>query len=212
MLTVLGCLLSDAGKAIKAEMLNALHEHKILCIPQDPPGRLFEYPAIKYTAKLSVDTNMPVLYIHTKGAGNRVPWYLFAKLPNRAIVDDMPIGAKPEDWQATVRKFWYHEYTGNRLNTYLNALDSSSPCVVCPFTGTDKSTWQNAFIINPLAGNEILTHLKLTDNRDYYEHIFEYMDKVIVKGIIYDDISRPLDDRVYKMHQYIWKYWSPDQS
>ena len=148
MLAVLGCLLSDAGKIIKQEMLDKLHEHRILCISQEPPGRFFEYLAINYTAQLSVDTNQPVLYIHTKGAGNRVPWYLFAKLPNRAIVDDMPQGAKPEYWQSTVRKFWYHEYTGDRLQEYLTELDMNRPCVVCPFTGKDKSSTTYKIIVN----------------------------------------------------------------
>lgn len=208
MLAILGCLMTEAGKQIKNEMLEKLNEHTFFCVPQEPPGVLFEYPGILYTAQLSVDTNQPVLYIHTKGAGNPVPWYIFAKLPNRAIVDDMPNGANPSDWQSTVRKFWYHEYTGDRLKEYLSLLDSNTPCVVCPFTGKDKSTWQNAFIINPLAGREILEHLKITDNRDYYEHIFETMPNVTVKGLIYNDISRPLDDNIYKMHQLIWTYWN----
>lgn len=208
MLVVLGCLMNEAGKKIKTEMLDKLKEHNVFCVEQEPPGKLFEYPAIKCTGKMAVDMNEPVLYIHTKGAGNAVPWYLFAKLPHRAIVDDMPNGAKPEDWQGTVRKFWYNEYTGERLKDYLNALEMNKPCVVCPFSGADKSTWQNAFIINPLAGKEILANLKLTTNRDYYEHIFTDMKNVKVKGIIYNDITRPLDDRIYKMHQYIWNYWS----
>ena len=207
MLVVLGCLLNERGKKIKEEMLDALKEHRIITVDQEPPGKLFEYPGIRTAAKASIDFNEPVLYIHTKGAGNAVPWYLFAKLPNRAIVEDMPVGAKPEDWQGTVRKFWYNEFTGERLKVYLDELRSDVPFVVCPFSGKDKSTWQNAFIINPLAGNEIIRNLRLTSDRDYYEHIFTDMENVQVKGIIYNDITRPLDDRIYKMHQYIWTFW-----
>lgn len=207
MLVVLGCLMNEYGIQIKSEILDHLKEHDIFCVKQEPPGKLFEYPGIKTTAKMSVDMNEPVLYIHTKGAGNPIPQYLYTKLPNKSIADDMPPGAKPEDWQKSVRKFWYNEYTGDRLKDYLNALDMSIPCVVCPFTGKDKSTWQNAFIINPLAGIEILNNLKLTSNRDYYEHIFQTMPNVKVKGLIYNDITRPYNDIFRKMHQLLWSYW-----
>ena len=208
MLAVLGCLMNEAGKKIKAEMLEKLKEHNIFCVEQEPPGKLFEYPGIKCAAKMAIDMNEPILYIHTKGAGNLVPKYLYYKLPNVSIADDMPEGAKPEDWQKSVRKFWYNEYTGERLKDYLKELEMDVPCVVCPFTGTDKATWQNAFIINPLAGKEIIKNLKITTHRDYYEHIFEEMPNVKVKGLIYNDISRPYNEIFRKMHKLLWSYWN----
>ena len=46
-LCVLGCLLTEAGKAIKTEMLSWLEqEYDVLCIDQNPPGSMFEYPPI----------------------------------------------------------------------------------------------------------------------------------------------------------------------
>jgi len=207
MLVVLGCLLTEAGIKIKEEMLEHFKEHNILCIDQNPPGILFEYPAIKCAAKLAVEMNESVLYVHTKGAGNPIPWYIYNKMPKLSIMDYKPKNAKAEDWQPSVRKMWYYEFNGERLKTYLKELRYDIPMVVCPFSEPKKSTWQNGFIINPLAGAELLKHLHQSTDRNYFEHIFENIDSIIVKGIVYNDIARNLDETNYKMHQYIWSFY-----
>ena len=55
MLVVLGCLMNANGKQIKEEICEHLKEHSIFCVPQEPPGKLFEYPGIRTAAKMAVD-------------------------------------------------------------------------------------------------------------------------------------------------------------
>lgn len=208
MIVVLGCLMNETGKLIKEEMLSILKkEHDVFCVEQEPPGKLFEYPAIHTAAKMSVEMNEPVLYLHTKGSGNKIPNYLFNKFPGKESIADLkPEMAKLEDWQGSVRKLWYNEFTGERLKEYINNLKMNIPMVICPFSGKGKATWQNGFIINPKAGEILLKELKQTSNRDYFEHIFQNLD-VEVKGMIFNDINYPLDINIYKMRKFIWNYW-----
>lgn len=110
MLAVLGVLKTEAGIEIKKEMLSWLEkEHDVLCIEQEPPGIEFEYPAIKTAIRLSIDMNEPVLYLHTKGAANKIP--LNYKTAMMASTVNFPINAKPKDCQIIVRNMWKHEFT-----------------------------------------------------------------------------------------------------
>lgn len=152
MLCVFGILKTEYGLKIKEEMLEWLSPlYDVLQIEQEPPGVLFEYPAIQYTMKLSIETNEPVLYIHTKGAGHPNGWY------NKGVL-----------------KVWKMEFgEKQRAEEIFNFINhQKSPTVVCPFTGKSKATWFNAFVVNPSAAKIILDNLKTPNeckDRYYYE-------------------------------------------
>lgn len=66
-LAVMGVLKTQRGLIIKERISKYLRSRfNILYVEQEPPGKLFEYPAIKYALKLAIDMNEPVLYLHTK--------------------------------------------------------------------------------------------------------------------------------------------------
>ena len=169
---VFGCYLTEEGKRIKSEMLKWLNnEYAVFCVDQDPPGKLFEYPALKYAIQMAIDISAPVLYLHTKGAGNPVrgtaPCAAYP-VGYRAI-DCMPTNRKNEDWQQCVRNMWKHEFTVNKM-AYFNAVMTNTPMVACPYhSKNNKITWQNGFVMNPLAAKEVLKTFRLTSNRYYYE-------------------------------------------
>lgn len=164
-LCVFGCLLNDTGKQIKREMLNWLEpEYDVLCIDQEPPGKLFEYPAIKYAINLAIDTNQAVLYLHTKGAAHPFSY-------GQNIIRN--------NWkhEFTVRKSEYFKYTGDKL-----------PHVTTLYTGTNKETWFNAFVINPAAAKELLKTFHWDSNRFYFERMF-CKTNIPVHGLIRNDMN-----------------------
>lgn len=159
-LCVFGCLLTQDGIAIKEEMLAWLERYyHVFCVDQRPPGALFEYPAIFYAAQLSIDTQNPVLYIHTKGAANR------------------------NHLQSKVRNMWKREFSPPQLYKYLDAVNSKRPTVATPFASPEGSTWFNGYILNPSAADIVMhviddmthpiqMHLKPDKIRYRYEHLF----------------------------------------
>jgi hypothetical protein len=207
---VFGVLLTDEGKKIKAEMLEWLEPiYEVHLIEQEPPGKLFEYPAIKEAIELSIERNLPVLYIHTKGAGNPVrgtapcPAY---PVGYRAI-DCMPSNRCNEDWQGCVRNMWKHEFTENR-DKYFEAVNVDHSMVACPYhSKNNRITWQNAFVMNPQAAVEVKETFIQTTNRYYYECIFD-KTKVGMVGIRLNDI--PDDPNVryntMPMNRDIWTF------
>ena len=94
---------------------------------QEPPGILFEYPALRFAQWTSRRTEAKVLYLHTKGAANQT------ELQNR------------------VRTLWKHEFTGKRLSMYLD--DDAD--VVCPFLGQSNETWYNGIFISRKAFSKV---------------------------------------------------------
>ena len=68
---VLGVLKSPRGLQIRDEMLSwLLNEYNVYCVEQEMPGKLFEYPALRFTQWLCTEKGCDdVLYVHTKGAG-----------------------------------------------------------------------------------------------------------------------------------------------
>jgi len=154
MICILGCLNTKNGLIICKEMRSWLDtEHNVFEVHQEPPGKLFVYPAIKCAVDTAITMNEPVLYLHTKGAAN--PYPLHYKESMMASCVNYPKNAKPEDCQKIVRNMWKHEFTGQRLQRYIEEVNKEEPIIVCPFTGTEKYTWQNGFIINPLAAKEL---------------------------------------------------------
>ena len=87
---VLGVLKSSRGLQIKDEMLSwLLNEYNVYCVEQEMPGKLFEYPALRFAQWLCTEKDCDdVLYVHTKGAG------------------------RPSDVQKKIRKMWQTQFTG----------------------------------------------------------------------------------------------------
>lgn len=126
-------------------------------------GKEFEWPGIKATADLSIQTNEPVLYIHTKGAAHG----------NQA--------------QSPIRNWWKKELTHN-IGAYVEALKTHD--VVCPISGKENHTWFNMFIAKPNAWKAIYKELlepKL-DNRYFYEDMWINTD-IDVYGVLCNDID-----------------------
>jgi len=170
-LCVLGVLKTSTGLCIKNDMLSWLNPiYNVLCIEQDPPGKLFEYPAIKYALRLSAESNEPVLYIHTKGASNPYTWY-----------------------QKTIRKIWKREYSNvdNVKTMFEISKTVEKPLVLCLYTGITKATWFNAWVVNPAAAQITLDNIKYpTDcNRFYYEQQLFNDDKISVVGLYKNDCN-----------------------
>ena len=96
MLAVMGVLRTEKGLLIKERISRYLRPRfDILYVEQDPPGVLFEYPAIRYALKLAIDMNEPVLYIHTKGAAD--PHHMW--------------------YQTPVKKLWEQEFGTEKVKT-----------------------------------------------------------------------------------------------
>lgn len=97
---------------------------------------------ILLAAELSIGSNEPVLYIHTKGAAN----------DNAA--------------QPWVRALWYKYFIKDRA-----WLDRFSDGLCCIVLGPTGQTWFNAFVIYPDAAKSIKDNMILSDNRYYYEEL-----------------------------------------
>ena len=142
---VLGVLRTEAGLKIKEEMLSWLTPiYEVFCVEQEAPGTLYEYPAIKMAAELSVELNEPILYLHTKGAA----------MPNQA--------------QPMVRAFWQHEFTVNS-EKYFEIVTGDRAKVSAPYTLKRNVAWFNAFVMNSLAAKNLLTYLKPQEDRYWFE-------------------------------------------
>ena len=169
---VFGCLLTESGKKIKKEMLEWLtKKYDVICVNQEPPGDLYEFPGLKFAQQYTIDNNIPILYIHTKGAANP-----------KNVYD-----------QELCREMWKDEFI-NHYEDYLKLLETHE--VVCPFTDENGSTWINGFIATPQAFNKI--NIPISSNRFIYEHIFDrtfkmfnIKNKINVIGRIANNIDKP---------------------
>lgn len=202
MLCVLGVLKTAEGLKIKKEMLDWLSKyHDVICVEQEPPGVLFEYPAIKKVIDLAIEKNEPVLYIHTKGAANKVvPGYEKHDMEKKC--SKMPKNTDNSDSQVIFRKMWKKEFTDN-IQKYLDAVDTDKPTVSCPYTGKEKVTWKNAWVINPAAAKELKKTFHIDKNRFYYERMFTGTD-IDVIGIIDGNVDTK--NRFDTMWNSVWKY------
>lgn len=168
-LCVLGVLRTEFGMQIKAEMLTWLSSvYEVVCVEQNPPGSMFEFPALKTAAAISVARNEPVLYLHTKGASNPVVYR----------------------HQVMVRRLWAQEFTANR-NAYFDAVKTEEPTIACPYSGDKRQTWWNGMVINNAASKILLNDMILTDRRHYYEEMCEELN-INVIGVKTSNI--PNDD------------------
>lgn len=148
MVCVFGVLKTKLGLQIKDMMLSYLEKYcDILPIEQEPPGKLYEYPAILYACKTAVELNEPVLYIHTKGAANPNMWY-----------------------QQPVHKMWTQEFGTDKIKKYFEKAEQIENSVVCPLAGSHKETWFNGFVISPSAAKILLKYLHFDKDRYYFEY------------------------------------------
>ncbi len=204
MVCILGVLKNKDGLTIKEEMLSWLTKYyDVFCVEQEPPGLEFEYPAIKCVLNTAITLNEPVLYLHTKGSGNKIPTNYKEFMMHSSV--NYPKTAKPEDCQRVVRLMWKKEFTENK-EKYINAVNTDKPVVACPFTGKDKMSWQNGWIINPAAAKELLKTFHKDKNRYYYEHMFRFVPTIDVKGIVDNtcDIQIPHHKTMWDK---IWTYY-----
>ncbi len=176
-LCVYGVLKTELGLKIKDEMLEWLNPlYDITEVDQEPPGILFEYPAIKKTVELSIEKDEPVLYIHTKGAAN----------PNH-------------DWfQPLVRKIWKDNFGNKELmdKIYDYSKNVQEPVVTCLFTGTGRECWFNAFVVNPIAAkimNEKLKDPSKIVDRYYYERMFREMTELKIVSVLSNSCNSSYD-------------------
>ena len=143
---VLGVLKTELGLKIKEEMLAWLSPlYDVITVEQEVPGVLYEYPALAAAAKLSMATNEPVLYLHTKGAA----------MPNNA--------------QPLVREFWKREF-GRYSDKYFEKANVNKPVVVAPITGTkNRVCWFNGYVMNPQAAKFIDLVITTKSDRMWFE-------------------------------------------
>ena len=144
---VLGVLKSEEGLKIKEEMLSWLSPlYDVELVEVDPPNdKLFEYPFIKRACEKSIEINEPILYLHTKGAGNL------------------------NQLQKYVRDFWHHEFTVN-ADFLFSLVDKPEPLASARIIAEkNKICWFNGFVINTQAAAAILKVLKPHDNRYWFE-------------------------------------------
>lgn len=189
---------TNAGRQIKAELYSWLKLHfDVITVDADANVKS-EYPFIKKVIETAISSNKPVLYIHTKGACNVISK---AFELNKKTGVKIPGGALPHDSQVIVRRMWKHEFTAN-YTKYLDAVTVNGPTVACPYTGGDKTTWQNAFVINPAAARLLQKTFHEDNNRYYYERMFEHTS-INVIGIRLNNVERDKNCQS-NMWQDIW--------
>ncbi len=165
-IAVIGCLKTDKGMKILKELLswvpNKFHTYIVY---QDPPGNLYEYPAMKWAKDVAKLYNKPVMYIHTKGA-------VYTRLEN--------------NW---VRETWKDFY----LNHYdwIKKTISNNNTVCCLHTGKTKVTWFNNFIATPDAWEQ--AKIIQTTDRWYYEQCIWKQTNCNVIGFKTNDKNKPQD-------------------
>lgn len=177
---VFGCLLTEAGKKIKEEMLPwILEKYDCIVVNQEAPGKLFEYPALKMAKFVSMKYNKPVLYLHTKGAAH-----------SKNVYD-----------QTKCRQVWRDEFI-NHYDEYLSHIKNNKPQVLCPFTGRRHTTILNGFIATAPAWKGV--PLPPPDERLRYEHIFNNLRNVEMFGRVMKDVNLASRDAGFaRMLKYI---------
>jgi hypothetical protein len=162
---VLGVYATKHGNEYEVEMYEYLHKlFNVYVVVQEPSAEnLFEYPALKFMEILIKKCKKPCLYLHTKGAGN------------------------PRKLQDTIREFWQFELTHN-YQTYIDLVKTNEkkPLVSTMFTGKEKHTWFNCFVVNEYVFDNFTIPLVKT-NRWFYECLFKDADAEVL-GVLATDI------------------------
>lgn len=166
---ILGILVNNRGIKIAKSMLDwLLPEYDVYCVYQKYPGRLFEYPALRFAQWLSLMFNIKIiLYLHTKGA-------FFQNVSQKKI-----------------RKIWKKEFTKPRKNIYIKLLKQNITDISLPFRN-GECTWFNGMFISQRAFNSIYTIGYNSTYRWYYEELFGHLKKKLnsirYKGVLSDKI------------------------
>lgn len=169
MLCVFGVLKTKTGLLVKERITNYLKDRfNILYIEQESPGKMFEYPAIKYALQMAIEMNEPVLYIHTKGAVD----------PNHSW------------YQKSAKQLWEHEFGTDKVYEIYNLLNINKPLIACPIIGSHNETWFNGKMINSAAAKIILETFHFDNNRYYYEWDMQKDPRIKTIGTFY---STPID-------------------
>ncbi len=185
-LCVFGVLENGFGKKIEEEMLKwLLPNYDIYIVYQKYPGKLYEYPALKFAQYLMNKKNITLLlYLHSKGA-----FY-----PNR----DNGI-------QKVVRELWKYEYSGNNIKKYINPILNNITDVTAMFVGNCcKTTWFNGFYISYRAFNIINLDKLLNTTRWKYEILFKNTNANVL-GIIENKVDKNIHDIARKYLKLIKK-------
>ena len=146
-----------------------LPEYDVYCVYQKHPGKLFEYPALRFAQWLSLMFNIEIiLYLHTKGAANFKPV------------------------QNLVRELWKYEFTKSRKNIYIKSIKKNITDIALPFR-KKECTWFNGMFISHRAFN-LIGDIPYSSNRWYYESIFRSSNDKLrniirIKGILNDNIT-----------------------
>ena len=182
-LCVFGVLENNNGKKIEKEMLEWLiPNYNVYIVYQKFPGKLFEYPALKFAQYLINKKNETILlYIHTKGA-----FY-----PKRKNI------------QNVVRQLWEYEFSGNNKKKYISPILNNQTDVTTMFSGNNKITWFNGFFASKRAFKMIENKFKKRyKKRHKYETLFRNT-KVRVLGIINNKLNRNVHPYAIKYLNYI---------
>lgn len=174
---VFGAVDTPNGRAIADEMLAWITPvYNTHVIWHD--GRMFEYHALRYAQELAMREDIPVLYLHTKGACNK---------PERS---------------ARIRKMWRDYFSEwNRIPIFAGIYSEKNPAVICPFTGPDRIHRYNGFVANAAAWKAIPL-IQPNENRMVFEHLWRYAPEVEMVGTIYNDIT---SENLGKVHEYLRK-------
>lgn len=151
---IFGCLLTESGTRIKEEMLHWLcTKYSVICVNQEAPGDLFEFPALSCAKMHSMTYNIPVLYLHTKGAGH-------------------PTNVYDQD---KVRNLWKAEFI-DHFDWYQETVTRDPLAVAAPFVSDAPAgiTWMNGFIAGRNAWKNAIINPPVTPlGRFVYEFIFQ---------------------------------------
>ena len=166
-LCIFGVLENNNGLKIEEEMLKWLiPEYNVYIVYQKYPGKLFEYPALRFAQWIIKKKNKTfLLYLHSKGAFH----------PKRS-----------KNIQMIVRKLWKHEYSGNNKNKYINSILINKTDVSTMFSYYRKKTWFNGFFVSQKAF-DLIGKVKIK-KRMYYEIMFG-KTKARVLGILSNKVK-----------------------
>jgi hypothetical protein len=202
---VLGCFSTDRGIRIKNEMLTWIKsQFNVVVCNQVAHSRLFEYPAIKLAMDIARTKHINVLYLHTKGAGNPIPYNYKTSMMAPSIL--YPHNACPEDCQRIVRLMWKKEFSVPNIHKYLAKLQCSNPVVACPFSGPEHITWQNGWLMNQFAADLLNSKFHFSTDRYYYEQVFTQIPEITMHGLLLNDFTSNEAEHK-RLWDLIWSYW-----
>lgn len=163
---VFGILVNENGIKIEQEILEwLLPEYNIYKIYQKFPGRLYEYPALRFSQWLTESQNISyLLYLHTKGATHKF-----------------------HSGTSLIRKLWKQEFTKPRNKIYILPIINNKADVSTPLSN-GATTWYNGMFISRRAF--VLNKIMPCKNRYLYEFLFSN-NATRIKGVIAENVKFP---------------------